>query len=762
MAEENDLLQKIEDEDVDAVTQYLDAGGDPNYIGSIAYPTDDDPEKSFSLLNWAVMQRPTAKIQTIIDALLAKGARPDLPTSTTPLRTAASLVKLGLLMQFIDKIPAADVANALNENDTFPEPLLILVAKQANYGQANSVMNYLLEKGADVNIQSATGKTALMEAVRTSSGFDGHAVVRTLLGKGADITIEDSTGKTAMHYAAQKGIVQIAQLLLEGREDENGIVNTPDQDGVTPLMMAANESDPNMLGFLLEHGAQVDAIDDDGNTALILASKRGYTGNVNALIDGGADVNLAVTEEQWTALMWATIHGNLQVVPLLLAAGANVNAVTTDGETSLMLAAAEDDINMVRLLLERGADKTLRDRDGQTAYDKAHDNEVRELLRVEDEPEGPIDLWEGTTREDIQIFNSLFDDLPNWSCCPVCLGYVQRSEACRYMHHNCAATPGVVANWRLYNLYRTPEGFIYWCTTCGRICTGHRHHMLSPHQSREKAPLARAGDPFGEDAACIADGGGGTPEKIKRFDRMIAYTKELQDYKLGSISVTDAHAEIIEETWNAPFIRNQRVERILAEKKFTIPPEAFPAAVAPAAAEPEGPAPDIAKPADEIANVPEEVPQGEDVLDVMEEVRPAIRFVHKKQDGSVYRHTDGELVGKNGLTEWVRQMNTRFGTAEFGYCFLHPECDAKLWPQDIQPYITDPAIFDEYKRRFNEKFRRIGQVGGANYYPSGNIMVYIGDSVQCQLPKKEATRSGKGRTYRKIPNKTRRRTYRKN
>jgi len=124
-------------------------------------------------------------------------------------------------------------------------------------------------------------------------------------------------------------------------------------------------------------------------------------------------------------------------------------------------------------------------------------------------------------------------------------------------------------------------------------------------------------------------------------------------------------------------------------------------------------------------------------------VAPAIRFVHKKKDGTVYRHTDDKLIGKDGLTAFIKDMLPTFGMETFGYCFASPDCDGKLWPQDIQPYITDPEVFATYKARFNEKFAP--KEGGAEDVPP--IFVPI-DNSSCLLEKKKAT-AGRKKTYRK-------------
>jgi hypothetical protein len=90
-----------------------------------------------------------------------------------------------------------------------------------------------------------------------------------------------------------------------------------------------------------------------------------------------------------TALMeaaWGDDHGNIpaegvnraEVVRLLLAAGADVNARDALGLTPLALSAHNPGI--VRLLLEAGGDPNAPDYRGKTALDSAYDDEVKRLL----------------------------------------------------------------------------------------------------------------------------------------------------------------------------------------------------------------------------------------------------------------------------------------------------------------------------------------------------------------------------------------------
>jgi uncharacterized protein len=67
-------------------------------------------------------------------------------------------------------------------------------------------------------------------------------------------------------------------------------LSTPDNDGLTPLMNAAEIGNEDLLQYLIDHGAEVNERSTSGFTPLILAAAGGHLGCVKALVHCGAKV----------------------------------------------------------------------------------------------------------------------------------------------------------------------------------------------------------------------------------------------------------------------------------------------------------------------------------------------------------------------------------------------------------------------------------------------------------------------------------------
>ena len=151
--------------------------------------------------------------------------------------------------------------------------------------------------------------------------------------------------------------------------------NTPDERGRTGLTLAMRQESWRVVDTLLvAPGIDVNLPNQQGETPLMMAAIKGNLELVKKLVARGADVN----REGWTPLHYAASAGlehSVDIARYLLEEHAYIDAPSPNGSTPLMLAAQYSSEGMVKLLIEEGADVSLRNQQGQTAVDFARRSE---------------------------------------------------------------------------------------------------------------------------------------------------------------------------------------------------------------------------------------------------------------------------------------------------------------------------------------------------------------------------------------------------
>jgi len=289
-------------------------------------------------------------------------------------------------------------------NAAAPDLRLVTAIKNSD----KTAVNSLLQQKVDVNAPEPDGTTALHWAVRA----DDVETTDRLLKAGANVKTPNRYGITPLYLASVNGNALMIDRLLKAGADANSVSN----EGETALMTVARTGNVDAAKVLLANGAKVDAKESwQGQTALHWAVAQKHPEMVKALIAAGADVNArsatkiwerqntAEPREKWmplgaqTPLMFAAREGCAPCVPLLVAAGAQVDAKDIDDElTPLIMALINGRYDAAGALIQAGADVNLSDKLGRTPIYSAVDNhsmpvsarpspkEVDETLNSED------------------------------------------------------------------------------------------------------------------------------------------------------------------------------------------------------------------------------------------------------------------------------------------------------------------------------------------------------------------------------------------
>ncbi len=193
----------------------------------------------------------------------------------------------------------------------------------------------------------------MFEAARTND----VARIEALIAEGAEIDAVDENGRTALLIATHRNNIEAATVLIDAGADVNRKDNIED----SPFLYAGAEGRLEILRLMLKAGADLASTNRYGGTALIPAAHHGHVETVRELLQTKIDID-HINKLGWTALLEAVILGDgsptyVEIVRLLVDAGADMTIADRDGVTPLAHAVARRQDAVERLLREKGAVK---------------------------------------------------------------------------------------------------------------------------------------------------------------------------------------------------------------------------------------------------------------------------------------------------------------------------------------------------------------------------------------------------------------------
>jgi ankyrin repeat protein len=217
-----------------------------------------------------------------------------------------------------------------------------------------------------------------LAASRKITDEDKVRAARVQVDRNVDLSLIDDNGDTALHLAVVSNSPELAKFLMDSGADADAV----NMLGFSPLQLAMKSRAQAIIDTFSTRGRFVDNRDNQGRTPLFDAASRGDLAVVRQLIARGADVRAS----DKNALTGAALKGHVPVVRYLIReAKLPVDVPSSDGETALMAAAAANRIDMARLLIEEfGAAQEKISPRGFTALSLAatagHVNMIRYLL----------------------------------------------------------------------------------------------------------------------------------------------------------------------------------------------------------------------------------------------------------------------------------------------------------------------------------------------------------------------------------------------
>lgn len=276
-----------------------------------------------------------------------------------------------------------------------------------------AAVKLLIEASANINQRHANEQSVLILAL--DSWGAPQETIETLLAAKPDISVRDKDGRDALYHAvlSKKRNIHIARLLELGADP-----NTTDNEGITLLMRAARNFQPDLvrdlisqgllatdksqagetavhfasaagrygagdlsskakgkkivcvLKLLHKHGASLTAPDKVGDTPLHLAAIPGIPKVISHLLPHYPDVEIQNTKGE-TPLHLAAVHGSTEAVKLLIPGCKKIDQLDSLGHTALMNAIKGDHRRTFLELLGAGANIHAKNHDGISALSAA-------------------------------------------------------------------------------------------------------------------------------------------------------------------------------------------------------------------------------------------------------------------------------------------------------------------------------------------------------------------------------------------------------
>lgn len=239
----------------------------------------------------------------------------------------------------------------------------ILISALMNNGIKQDVIVKIIEKGADINyINPKDGNNALMWVCERNF----VNVAMKLVSKGANVNILSKNGSTALSFAAANKSCDTK--LIDFLVQNGAKINIDEKYGRSALVEAVSSNCLSKVDYLVKRGAEINekSVGFGGVSPLTESLWQTNYPITKYLIDNGANVNIAKDNGETALLVAVWNEKNYENVDLLLKKGSDVNKTDVDLQSPLLKAVQYDHYDIAVLLIKNGADTKAVDTYGRS------------------------------------------------------------------------------------------------------------------------------------------------------------------------------------------------------------------------------------------------------------------------------------------------------------------------------------------------------------------------------------------------------------
>lgn len=203
--------------------------------------------------------------------------------------------------------------------------------------------------------------------------------------------LKEENDYTALHRAVFNNSEKIVSLIIEELKKRIGFesrvalsnfINEKTNEGITALHYAAYKGNITIAKLLIQNGAVVEMVTNRGKNVMHLAAEGNQPSIMYYFIAYQAQDIISIDDYGSTPLHWACYAGAEEAVLFLLSLKANIDAKDKEGITPLNLAVQSKREKIVKLLLQRGADKSIDNNRHETPLDVAVKKNYFEMINL--------------------------------------------------------------------------------------------------------------------------------------------------------------------------------------------------------------------------------------------------------------------------------------------------------------------------------------------------------------------------------------------
>lgn len=183
--------------------------------------------------------------------------------------------------------------------------------------------------GGLILIGCLTGNIFAGEIHEAAKAGDLEKIKSIIESNRSRLMVQDKYGYTALHWSAIRAQWDVVKYLVEAGADVNAFALNEN----APLHCAANHNNVAIVGLLIKKGSVVDKKNILGNTPLHVACQAGNKKVAKILVFQGAKVN-GVSNEGWTPLHYAQMSGHSEMAAQLRRQKASLEIEDSSGKTA--------------------------------------------------------------------------------------------------------------------------------------------------------------------------------------------------------------------------------------------------------------------------------------------------------------------------------------------------------------------------------------------------------------------------------------------